>query len=147
EGGQAPARLAFDAWTHVKIDINGVTARVFLDNDTSSTLDIPRLAGVAGEGVGVWTGFFGRGAYYSSIRYTLRAPATLAAKPTQPHGTIVDWELSPDFDASTQTPQVLPALAKLQWEKVHVEDGGYVLINRYRRAPNSGIPVDRATGR
>jgi WD40 repeat protein len=146
EGANAAVPLAFDQWLHVRIDIAGATATLSLNDDTTPVLVVPRLAGVAGTSVGVWTGFFGRGAYYSNIRYTARAPAQVAPAPPVPAGTVTDWDLSPVIDASALTPGTLPRLDTLRWDRVRVEDQGFVLVNRYRRTPNATIPIDQSTG-
>lgn len=146
EGANAAVALAFDQWLHVRIEIAGVTASLYLNDDTTPVLVVPRLAGVAGASVGVWTGFFGRGAYFANIRYTARPPAPVVPAPPLPAGTITDWDLSPVFDAPALTPGTLPRLDSLHWDRVHVEDQGFVLVNRYRRTPNSTIPIDRTTG-
>jgi len=146
DDANAAVALAFDAWLHVRIDVAGVTARLYLDNDTTAVLTVPRLAGVSGSSVGVWTGFYGRGAYFSNIRFTPRAPVPSAPAPPLPQGTITDWDLSQVLDAAQLTPGALPDLAKIQWDKVHPEAQGFVLVNRYRRTPNAGIPIEAATG-
>lgn len=146
DGANAAAELAFDTWLHVRIDVAGITARLYLDNDTTPVLTVPRLAGVGGSLVGVWTGFYGRGAYFSNIRFTPRTTVPSAPAPPFPQGTIVDWDLSQALEASQLTPGRLPDLAKLQWDKVHPEAQGFVLVNRYRRTPNAGIPLEAATG-
>jgi hypothetical protein len=146
DDANAAFALAFDTWLHVRIDVAGVTARLYLDNDTTPVLTVPRLAGVGGSSVGVWTGFFGRGAYFSNIRFTPRAPVSSAPAPPLAQGTIADWDLSQVLDASQLTPGTLPDLGKLQWERVHPEALGFVLVNRYRRTPNAGIPIEAATG-
>ncbi|MGE5142148.1 MAG: hypothetical protein ACM3OA_01780, partial [Acidobacteriota bacterium] len=61
-------------------------------------------------------------------------------------GTITDWDLSQVLDASALTPGTLPRLDTLHWDRVHVEDQGFVLVNRYRKTPNSTIPIDPTTG-
>jgi hypothetical protein len=146
DDANAAVVLAFDTWLHVRIDVAGVTARLYLDGDTTPVLTVPRLAGVGGSSVGVWTGYFGRGAYFSNIRYTSRPPAPLVPAPPLPRGTITDWDLSQVLDASQLTPGTLPDLGALQWDRVHPEAAGFVLVNRYRRTPNAGIPIDPATG-
>lgn len=146
EGANAAVDLAFDRWLHVRIDIAGATATLYLNYDTTPVLVVPRLAGVGGTSVGVWTGFFGRGAYFSNIRYTARSRAPSTPAPPLPSGTITDWDLSPAVDAATLTPGTLPDLGTLQWDGVHVEEQGFVLVNRYRRTPNSTIPIDQTTG-
>ena len=99
-----PPTLAFDQWTHVKIDITGNVAKIYLNDEHDPTLTVPRLAGVDGGAIGVWTGYFGRGAYYSNIRYAARPPSTPAPDPPLPSGTIANWELSESFDAPAYLP-------------------------------------------
>jgi ribosomal protein L34E len=70
-------------------------------------------------------------------------PAPAAALP---RGTITDWELSDAFDATAFKPGIAPSLTGRSWERVHVEAPGFVLVNRYRRAPATNIPRDPATG-
>jgi hypothetical protein len=146
DGANAAPELAFGPWLHVKIDIAGSVAKVYLNADREPALEVPRLAGVAGASLGVWTGAYGRGAYYSNIRYTPRAPAAPAPVPALPRGTITDWELSDAFDATAFKQGTPPNLAGMTWEKVHVEAPGFVLVNRYRRSPATSIPRDPATG-
>lgn len=146
DGANAAPELAFGSWLHVKIDVAGSAAKVYLNNEREPMLEVPRLAGVAGSSLGVWTGAYGRGAYYSNITYTTRAPAAPAPPPALPAGTITEWELSDAFDATAFKPGTAPSLAVIAWEKVHVEAPGFVLVNRYRRAPATGVPRDPATG-
>jgi Tol biopolymer transport system component len=146
EDANAAVDLAFDRWLHVRLDISSVSAALYLNDDTAPALVVPRLAGVGGSRVGVWTGFFGRGAYFSNIRYTARPAAPTPAAAALPRGTIADWDLSQVIDAPTLTPGTLPDLGSLHWDTVHVEEQGFVLVNRYRRTPNSTIPFDQATG-
>ena len=121
DGANAAVPLAFDAWLHVRIDVSGVTARLYLNDDTTPALVVPRLAGVGGTSVGVWTGFFGRGAYFSNIRYSARTPAPPVPAPPLAPGTIVDWDLSQVQDAAALTHGALPDLTRLQWDRVHPE--------------------------
>lgn len=148
--GQAP--LAFERWTHLKIDLAGPVATLYLDGDPKPVMTVPRLAGIEGTSIGVWAGPFGRGSYFSNIRYTPRSPAPGASSaPSQgmatnvAAGTLTDWELSDAFDASSVTPGTLPDFGSLRWEKVQLEDRGLVLINRYRAAPQIDVPTDPAT--
>jgi hypothetical protein len=91
----------------------------------------------------VWAGAFGRGAYFSNIRYAA-APRSLAESPAQapPAGTIPGWEISSPIEAADFTPAALPDLGRLTWQPVDVEPEGFVLINRYREAPVGGVPRD-----
>ncbi len=76
DGANAIATLPVAQWVHVKIDLAGSVANVYLNNEPKPTLTVPALAGVDGASVGVWTGAFGRGAYFSNVRYTARPTGT-----------------------------------------------------------------------
>jgi hypothetical protein len=111
DGANAAPELAFASWLHVKIDVAGSTAKVYLNNEREATLEVPGLAGVAGSSLGVWTGAYGRGAYYSNISYAPRGPSAPAPSAAPPPGTITDWELSDAFDATAFKAGTAPTLA------------------------------------
>jgi hypothetical protein len=143
DGANAVADIARNRWIHLRIELDGPVARLYVDTATAPTLVVPRVVKSGGAGLGVWTGAFGRGAYFSNIRY---APAPSAATeppvPAPPAGTLLDWEISGAIEATGFTPAVLPDPSRLKWERVAPEPEGFVLINRYREAPVGGVPRD-----
>ena len=142
----AAVTIPRERWVHVRVELAGPTARIFFDTATVPTLTVPRLAGAGGTRLGVWTGAFGRGAYFSNIRYTPSSmPVTAAGAPRPTPGIISSWELSNAIEPAAFTPASLPDLTKLTWERVTTEPAGFVLVNRYREQPNGGVPVDPAT--
>lgn len=125
----------------------GEVASVYLEGSDTPTLVVPRLAGVAGTGVGIWMGNFGKGAYFSNFTVTPSPNAVAAAPaPPLPGGMITDWSLSQVLDAPAVTPGKLPPASQLAWQKVAAEPTGLVLINRYRVTPIASVPRDSATG-
>jgi hypothetical protein len=145
-GATAPATLQRERWTHVRMVVAGDSAQIFLDGGEQPVLVVPRLYNLDGSGVGVWTGNFGRGAYFSNFTVTPAPNATArSAAPTARRGSITDWELSPALDAQTVTPGSLPKPSSLSWEKIAAEPTGLVLVNRYRVTPIASVPVDTAT--
>jgi len=155
----AAADLPRDRWIRVRVELAGVTAKVYLDDAPTPVLTVPRLAlGYGGGAIGFWTGSFGNGAYFSNLRYTvdLRGHAAPPPPPDFAPGTITSWELSDACDASAVRPGVLPDAGALRWDSVRAEpwklhEGkslGLVLINRYRRSPDVGPPasVDSVMG-
>lgn len=145
DGANAVADVPRNHWVHLRIELTGPIARLYLDTATTPTLVVPRVVASGGAGLGVWTGAFGRGAYFSDIRYTA-GPASAADTPAQPPpppaGTILDWEISDAIEAPDFTPAALPDLGRLAWQRVAAEPEGFVLINRYREAPVGGVPRD-----
>jgi hypothetical protein len=143
DGANAVAEVPRNRWVHLKVELNGTLARVYLDTATTPTLVVPRVVTSGGTGIGVWAGAFGRGAYFSNIHYTISAePAAQSPSTPPPPGTILGWELSRAIEAADFTPAKLPKLATLAWQRVQTEPDGFVLVNRYREAPVGGVPTD-----
>jgi hypothetical protein len=143
EGANAVVDLRRNRWLHLHVELDGPVARLFIDTATAATLIVPRVVESAGDGIGVWTGAFGRGAYFSNIHYTTAPGHSGNASPTPPPaGTILDWELSSAVEAADFTPASLPDLRRFTWQRVKAEPEGFVLINRYREAPVGGVPMD-----
>lgn len=70
EGANAVAELPRDRWIHVRLELDGPVARLWLDTATTPTLVVPRVVTSGGARLGVWAGAFGKGAYFSNIHYT-----------------------------------------------------------------------------
>jgi hypothetical protein len=143
DGANAVAEVPRNRWIHVRIELGGPVARLYVDTATSPTLVVPRVVASGGVGLGIWAGAFGRGAYFSNIRYAA-APGSSAESPTPApaRGTMLGWEISSAIEAANFTPTALPDLGRLNWQPVEVEPEGFVLINRYREAPVGGVPRD-----
>jgi len=143
DGANAVAELPRNRWIHVRIELDGPVARLYVDTATTPTLVVPRVVASGGTGLGVWAGAFGRGAYFSNVRYAA-APGSSAESPAaaQRSGTMLGWEISSAIEAADFTPTALPDLRRLTWQAVEAEPEGFVLINRYREAPVGGVPRD-----
>ncbi|MEP6688522.1 MAG: hypothetical protein ABJC36_09255, partial [Gemmatimonadales bacterium] len=136
DGANAVAEIPRNRWVHVRVELEGPVARLFVDTATAPTLVVPRVVTSGGSGIGVWAGAFGRGAYFSNVRYTA-APGSAAETPApaMPPDAALRWELSSPIEAADFRPTILPDLGRLTWEPVETEPEGFVLINRYREAP------------
>ena len=143
EGANAVVDVPRNRWVHVRVELDGPVARLYIDTATAPTLVVPRVVASGGAGLGVWAGAFGRGAYFSNIRYAA-APGSSGgtAPPSPPAGTVLGWEISNPIEAADFTPAALPDLGRLTWQPVEAEPEGFVLINRYREAPVGGVPTD-----
>ncbi len=143
DGANAVADIPRNRGVHLRIELDGPIARLFVDTATTPTLVVPRVVESDGSGIGVWTGAFGRGAYFSNIRYSAAAPSTSGPQtPGAAPGTIRDWEISDAIEATDFKPSALPDLDRLTWQRVETEPEGFVLVNRYREAPVGGVPRD-----
>lgn len=132
---KASAHFPKDQWFHVKLVISGRTCTVFMNNNPKPTLSVTNLRRGDSEGtIGLWG--LGGGAYFSNLSYTPWPQRALLPDlpPFKELGVVTDWELSPAFDASDMDPAIYP-VSIAQWDKVHAEDPGFVLVNRYRTSP------------
>ena len=147
-GANAVAELPREQWIPVRITVRGRKASLYLNGDSTPTLEVPRLAGTGGARLGIWAGGFGRGAWFADLRFTPDTrPAEAEAAEVPPAGMLVDWELSQAFDASELVPGTLPDAKTLRWQRVRPEPSGIVLVNRYRAAPIARLPLDAVTRR
>jgi hypothetical protein len=143
DGANAVVDVPRNRWVHVRLELDGPAARLYVDTATAPTLVVPRVVASGGAGLGVWAGAFGRGAYFSNIRYAA-APGSSgeAPAPAPPSGVMLGWEISSPIEAADFTPAILPDLGRLTWQPVAAEPEGFILINRYREAPAGGVPRD-----
>jgi hypothetical protein len=143
DGANAVADMPRNRWVHIRVELEGPVARLYVDTATAPTLVVPRLVASGGAGLGVWAGAFGRGAYFSNIRYAAAAGSSAEIPASAPPaGTTLGWEISSPIEAVDFTPAALPDLGRLTWQPVGAEPEGFVLINRYREAPVGGVPRD-----
>jgi hypothetical protein len=138
-GASATATVPDNEWFHLRIVIAGRVARIFVADSNAPTLEVPRLSlGGAGAGIALWGRFKG-GAYFSNLRYEPdpkagAAPALEADYGAEP-GLLADWEISKAYAVAETDPEKYPDQHRMQWEHVHAEPQGFVLLNRYRRSP------------
>jgi hypothetical protein len=132
---KATAHIPENQWIHMKIVIDGRTCRLFLNESKVPTLTVTNLRrGDSKGGIGLWS--LAGGGYFSNLRCEPlpdRKPLP-NLPPFKRAGLLSDWELSPAFDASDVDASTYPASIS-EWEKVHAENPGFVLVNRYRSSP------------
>jgi hypothetical protein len=132
---KASAHFPKDEWFHVKLLVSGRTCKVFVNNSEEPTMTVTNLRrGDTEGGIALWG--LGGGAYFSNLSFQSgpqRKPLPDLPRFEQ-SGVVTDWELSPAFDAAEVDAGAYPASTG-GWEKVHAEDPGFVLVNRYRTSP------------
>ena len=142
-GATAMAVIPVNQWLHVKIEVAGDQARVFLGGQETPVLVVPHLKhGASRGGVGVMGPADGS-AYFSNFSY--RADETLSF-PTAAHvdavpGVIRNWRISKPFPALGVDLEKTPEAQKLgdpAWKDLEAEPGGLVDISRLY--PRSGRP-------
>ncbi len=135
-GYTAEANFKKDSWTRLKIQIEGRSARVFVNNAEKPSLLIEDLKRDEGKGlVGLW-GL--NGAYFANFSYTSRPLPSGLVKPKngfQP-GMIERWDVSQEFSLSDVNFENYPTgnqLDKIKWERLDAEKPGFINFSRYRR--------------
>jgi hypothetical protein len=71
---EAYADIKQDSWTHIKIDVTGRSARLYLNGSAQPALSVDGLKGVDLRGAVALWGFAGEEAYFSNVRVTNAPP-------------------------------------------------------------------------
>jgi len=129
------AVIPMDRWVHVKIEVLGTQARVFLDNAPQPVLVVGDLKrGKSRGGLGLTTTADGN-SFFSNFSFRKDTSMTFPPVPKVhvPPGCVLNWEISQpfkkrliDFD---QYPN-LKALGVSQWTKVAAQPDGLLDISR-----------------
>jgi hypothetical protein len=142
DGFTAAVDIPFDAWFHVRIEIAGAQAKLYVKDMAKPVLVMDDLKSGVQKGRIALTVLTGA-TYFSQfeVRSTPDAPWQRRLPP-MPAGTIVKWELSPAYDALERNLERAPTKAELdamRWEQVEAEPPGIVAINRYRASPHPRV--------
>jgi len=133
-GYTATAVIPANEWIHVRLEVKGTQARIFLGDVDSPALEITRLGHGRSKGrIGIKSLQPGT-AWFSNFRYRLDSDLDFPPEPLQemPCGTITDWELSQPFRYDAIDPETHPSAQQLalEWRTVHCEPDGVVNIGR-----------------
>lgn len=136
KGFTAPTNIPKDKWVHVKLEVKGTQARVFLDNKPEPALVIDELKhGVSKGSIGL-AGPANQTAYFSNFKYTADDSLTFDPPPHKESspGVIAPWKISQPFKLSkidTETYPDAKILAAVKWKPVTHEPSGLINIARY----------------
>jgi sugar lactone lactonase YvrE len=133
-GYTAAVDMADNEWVHVKMEVQGTQARVYMNGALKHGVSRGTI-GVLGPNDGT--------ACFSDFKYTVdddlsfEAPAAVAT----PAGTITDWEISRPFKAEQANRNRYPRFYTIfgaNWQKVTPEASGLVDIARYAQRTPGG---------
>jgi hypothetical protein len=141
-GFTAPAVIPRDAWFHLRLEVAGAQARLFVSDMETPALVVEDLKSGRERGqvaLAVLTG----ATYFANfqIRPTAGQPFERRRFP-MPAGTLTRWSLSPAYDALARNLEqtLSPAeVAAIAWQEVEAESPGWVLVNRYRDSPHPRV--------
>jgi hypothetical protein len=128
-----------DEWFHLRLELTGATARLFVKNMDQPVLVMNDLKSGVQKGsvaLAVLTGE----TYFSNfeVRETPAIPFERHLPPMPP-GTITKWSISPVYDALARDLEKPLAPAErdaIKWQSVEAEPPGMVVLYRYLDAPH-----------
>ncbi len=136
EGFTANAAFPVNQWTHLKIEVLGTQARVFLNAEPTPALEIHHLLRGLSSGTLALMAPADRSCYFSNFKY--HATDTLDFIPAPPvdslPGAIQDWEISTAFKMLNFDLEHYPAekiLKQVTWQKVTCTPNGSVDLSRF----------------
>jgi DNA-binding beta-propeller fold protein YncE len=142
-GYTSGAVIPADKWFHVKIEVSGERARVFLDQATQPSFDIPRLRHGLRRGGITLMGPADGSAYYSN--FSVREDNTIQFGPVRRQnpapGFVRSWQVSQAFnmlDIDGSGPGLPVEYAGLKWRDLPADEDGLVDVARVQA--RSGPP-------
>jgi len=134
-GFTAAVNIPADIWFHVRLEVAGAQAKLFVNDMTKPSLVMNDLKSGNQKGN---IGLAGP-AYFSNFEVRETPPAPwLRHEPPMPAHTIVHWSLSSAFDVLGKNLEASPVRSErdaLKWDDVAAEPPGFVVINRFRKSP------------
>ena len=137
DGFTAGARIPRDAWFHLRIEVSGNQARIYVGDATTPDLAVIDLKhGVSTGAIGVMCPTDGT-AYFSNFTYDVDDALHIdeAPPPDTPPGFITDWELSQLFKLNAIDLEASPEeqdLDPLAWRSATPDPSGLIDIARYQ---------------
>ncbi|MFM9950070.1 MAG: family 16 glycoside hydrolase [Saprospiraceae bacterium] len=120
-------------WNRLKIKFEGSRAWVGINEGAKIALHVPQLVRAPRKGkVGLWA--LGE-VWFSNFSYSSLPSVVLMAEVAQPDQrakSIINWELSPAYNADSLDWKKYPEGA-INWQAIRANDGGLVNVSAYRR--------------
>ena len=141
-GFTGPLDIPKSAWFHMRLELAGAQARLYVDDmsrpvlvmaDLKTGIERGQVALAVLQGETYFTNF--------SVRETPPVPWQ-RHPPPMPAGTLTRWRLSPSFDAlarNVEQPLTAADVRSMKWQDVEAEAPGFVVINRYRDSPHPAV--------
>jgi hypothetical protein len=136
EGFTAVAEIPYNQWIHVKLEVSGTQARVYLDNAEKPALVVHDLKHGLTKGslglIGPNTGLI----HFANFRFREDDNLVFDTPPeaTPPSGMITDWEISQSFKIAQINREIAPDkqdLPEIKWKNIESDSMGLVDIARY----------------
>jgi sugar lactone lactonase YvrE len=145
KGYTAAIEIPRGEWLHIRLEMLGKQARVFVNHAEQPSLVINDLKhDVVKGGIGIKSAR-NRSACFSNFKVTVTDDLVFDAppQPVMPRGIINEWELSQPFEAFSVALDAYPdpqLLKKITWQKVSGEPGGLVDVCRFVTRSPAMVP-------
>jgi len=131
-----------DAWFHVRLEVSGAQARLFVKDMDKPALVMDDLKSGNEKGEVALAALTGE-VYFSNVevRTTPDAPWQRHLPP-MPAGILAKWSISPPYDAlqrSLERPLAAAEAGAIAWRDVEAEPPGLVVLYRYLDAPHPRV--------
>ncbi len=141
-GFTGPVEIPRDAWFHLRLEVAGAQARLWVKDLEKPALVMNDLKSGVQKGE-VALAVLAGATYFSNfeIRTTPDA-AWERTMPPMPPGTLTKWSLSPAYDAvgrNLERPLSRTEVGGARWQDVEAEPPGLVVLYRYRQAPHPKV--------
>ena len=128
-----------DAWFHLRLEVTGAQARLYVKDMTTPALVMDDLKSGVQKGQVALYVLTGE-TYFSNVQIRETAPAAWQRRlPEMPAGTLTAWSLSPAYDALSRDLERPPSASEqrgMTWRNVEADPPGFVVLYRYLEAPH-----------
>lgn len=143
EGFSKAIPFRFDQWHHIRIDLHGITAEIYIDDMQKPFIKVPELKrGWTGGNIGlIGAGFPVR---FANLQYTPKPggaqPAAIPVPANGSGGLITQYQVSNQVDAKLFENRLqldASIKSKLQWTTQRSESSGTINLGKFTKAGDS----------
>src|SRR6516162_7889419 len=131
-----------DAWFHLRLEVTGAQAKLFVKDMEKPALVIDDLKSGLQKGQVALAALTGE-TYFSNFQIRPTPDAAWERHlPPMPPTALTRWSISPAFDAlarDLERPLGASEVASISWQDVEAERPGLVALYRYRDAPHPHV--------
>jgi len=136
EGYTSAVNMPKDEWVHVKLEISGKQALVYINDSENPNLTVNHLQHGESKGAITLNSPKNGTAYFSNFTYKVDENLKIkqADKEIMPYGILKNWEISQSFKIGRIDFEKTPdqqKLGNIKWQKVECEPTGMVNLSKH----------------
>jgi hypothetical protein len=141
-GFTGPLEIPRNAWFHLRLEVAGAQAKLYVNDMGQPCLIMSDLKSGNHKGSVSLVNLTGP-VYFANFQVRETPPGNWDRKPPpMPANTLTTWSLSQAWDAETRDPERPLSSAEsagTDWQQVTAEPPGFIVVNRYRPAPQVNV--------